>query len=68
MFKSEILKVFFIELPKILLTILFLSNLVTAVSFIVNVDCVAVSLLSSSALFDIFFPNPQLVIIFTPSK
>ena len=59
---------FFIEFPKVLFINLFLSNLVTLVSFIVNVDWLAVNLLISSALEDIFLPNPQLVIILVPSK
>ena len=47
---------------------MFLSNLVTLVSLIVNVDWLAVNLLISSAFEDIFPPNPQLVIILMPSK
>jgi len=38
------------------------------VSLIVKVDWHAVSLLSSSAFFETCLPNPQLVIILTPSK
>ena len=65
---SEILKVFFIELPKTLLTILLLSNFVTEVSFRVKVDWAEVKRLNSSAFAEIFEPKPQLVIIFLPSK
>ena len=68
MFKSVTLKLFFIELPNTLFISLFLSNLVTVVSFMVKVDCVAVSLLNNSAFLDICLPNPQLVIIFRLSK
>ena len=66
-FNSVVLNVFLIEFPNILFTSLFLSNLVIAVSFIVNVDWLAVNLLISSALLDILFPKPQLVIILVPS-
>ena len=62
------MKEFLIEFPNTLLTNLFLSNLVILVSFIVSVDWLAVNLLISSALVDILFPNPQLVIIFKLSK
>ena len=47
---------------------LFLSNLVTEVSFKVSVDWQAVSLLNSTALLEILFPKPEFEIIFTPSK
>ena len=40
----------------------------TDVSLILNVDWHAVSLLSASALFEMRLPNPELVIIFIPSK
>ena len=62
------MKEFLIEFPKTLLINLFLSNLVILVSFIVRVDWLAVNLLMSSALVEILFPNPQFVIIFTPSR
>ena len=65
---SEILKVFLIEFPNILLINLFLSNFVTEVSFKVKVDCADVSLLKSSAFGEILDPKLQLVIIFFPSK
>ena len=45
-----------------------LSNLVIEVSFIVNVDWLAVNLLISSALDEIITPKPQFVITFVPSK
>ena len=64
---SLVLKVFFIEFPKILLTSLFLSNLVIEVSLIVKVDWEAVNLLIKTAFEDKWFANPQLVIIFVPS-
>ena len=63
-----ILKVFLIEFPNILLISLFLSNFVTEVSSKVRVDWADVKRLKSSALDDILDPNPQLVIIFFPSK
>ena len=63
-----VLKLFLIELPNTLLISLFLSNFVTLVSFIVNVDWLAVNLLINSALLEILFPKPQLVIILRPSK
>ena len=47
---------------------LLLSNLVTDVSLSVKVDWQAVSLLSVSALLEILLPNPELEIIFIPSK
>ena len=68
MSRSYVLKLFLIELPNTLLINLFLSNLVIVVSFKVNVDWHAVSLLSNSALLEILSPNPQLVMIFVPSK
>ena len=43
-------------------------NLLTEVSFKVKVDWQAVSLLKNSALLEILSPNPELEIIFTPSK
>ena len=33
-----------------------------------SVDCADVNLLISTAFLDILFPNPQLVIILSPSK
>ena len=63
-----VLKLFLIELPNTLLISLFLSNFVTLVSFIVNVDWLAVNLLINSALLEILLPKPQLVIILRPSK
>ena len=65
-FWSNTLKVFFIEFPNTLLISLFLSNLLTEVSFIVKVDCADVSLLKNSALGEIYSPNPQFVMIFYP--
>ena len=62
------MKVFFIELPKILLINLFRSNLVTEVSFKVKVVWQAVNLLNNSALFEMLLPKPELEIIFIPSK
>ena len=56
------------EYPNTLFINLFLSNLVTEVSFIVSVDWAEVNLLKNSALEDMFEPNPQLVIIFSLSK
>ena len=61
--KSKILKEDVIDEPNILLIKLLLSNLVTDESFRHKVDCADVSLLINSAFFDIFLPNPQLVII-----
>ena len=46
---------------------LFLSNLTTEVLSIHMVDCADVSLLRKIALFDIFFPKPQFVIILSSS-
>ena len=63
-----ILKLFLIELPNTLLISLLLSNFVTLVSFMVNVDWLAVNLLINSALLEILLPKPQLVIILRPSK
>ena len=51
--KFEILKVFLIEFPNILLMSLLLSNFVTDVSLIDKVDCAEVSLLKNSAFVDI---------------
>ena len=59
---------FFIEFPNILFRSLFLSNFVTEVSFRVKVDWADVRRLKSSALDDILDPNPQFVIIFSPSE
>ena len=56
------------ELPKILLISLLRSNFVIDVSFKVKVVWQAVNLLSNSALLEIRFPNPELVITFWPSK
>ena len=56
------------EQPNTLFINLFLSNLVTEVSFIVSVDWAEVNLLKNSAFEDMFEPNPQLVIIFSLSK
>ena len=62
------LNVLLMEFPKTLLINLFLSNLVILVSFIVNVDWLAVNLLINSALVEILFPKPELEIILIPSK
>ena len=60
---NVILKESFIEFPNDLLKSLFLSNFVTDVSFSVKVDWADVRRLKSSALEDIFEPNPQFVIM-----
>ena len=62
-FTSKTLKLFFIEVPKALLINLFLSNLVTETSLRQSVDWAEVNLLNNSAFFEIWEPNPQLVII-----
>ena len=66
--KSKDLKLFWIEFPKTLLIITLVSNLVTDVSLIFKVDWQAVSRLINSAFFEIWLPNPEFVIILTPSK
>ena len=59
-FWSNTLKVFFIEFPNTLLISLFLSNLLTEVSFTVKVDCADVSLLKNSALGEIYSQNNKI--------
>ena len=56
------------EFPKTFFIISLFSNFVTDVSLMFNVDWQAESLLSASALFEMWSPNPELVIIFIPSK